>query len=327
MRRLLGAAMIATLLAGCSGTSDTPARPANVSGMDPCGLLSDQERTDLHLRVERQTEDGHRRSCVFLTTKLLDNPRESRMGTLELTVRDSAAPNRVTDAKRVAETYRRERSARLTTTSLDGREIHHVGPAHPIGCRLLFQVNATSSLEASPMTTPQGPDCAFPDLTRLLSAKLPAPDPAPARADRDRPIDVLALDPCTLISTDRKASMRLGDGKPFTSVSRSCQYHTRTATPGSLEFVYVTISTSGAKGTSGEKPATRAVNERTAYEERKSGAGTNSTSDCEYRLEVTAATSVHVKGKVLGPDNLEPACVAAAGLAADIEPKLPLIAT
>lgn len=326
----MGAAMVLVLTAGCSGTSGTPeapARPANVAAINPCDLLTDQEKADLRLKVDKETKDGHRRSCTLLTTRLLDDSSGVRMGSLELVLRDSAAPNRVADAKRIAESFQRERSANLVTTNVDGREVYQVGPVQLIGCRVFFQVNATSSLEVAPVTKPESKDCAFPDLTRQLAAKLPAPDPAPVRADRDRPVDVRALDPCALISTDRKASMRLGEGNPSTEVVRSCRYSTGTTTPGSLEFVSVSLWTSGAKGQNGETSAVRVVNERNAYEKRPDKSGVSTISDCEYRLEVTTATSVHVRSQVLGANNVEPACAAAAEVAADIEPRLPLIVT
>lgn len=333
MRLIVGVAVVVgLLLAGCSddesGTSSEQPVPKTVAELDPCELLTDQEKDDLHLRVEGRADEGHRRSCSFIATDFGDDPREDWVNALELTIRDSAEPNRGVDAKRVAETYRREREAEVTTKSVEGRKVYQVGPANPIGCRLLFDVNATSSVEAAPMMDGRAPDCMHPDLARLLSAKLPAPDPAPARADHERPVDIFALDPCDLISPDRRAGLGLDGGSLSTEVARSCRYHTNAASVGQLSFVSVSIWTSGAEGSDDEKPVAHMVNGRTAYEKRDTtGPGTGSLSMCDYRLEVTTATSVEISSWVLGDQSLEPACQTSSELAADIEPRLPLIVT
>ncbi|GAB3458015.1 hypothetical protein GCM10027436_62840 [Actinophytocola sediminis] len=316
-------------LAGCADDEPaTPPVPASVAELDPCALLTQRERVGLRLRAQGGADEGHRRSCSFIATDLEDKPREAWINTLEITVRDSQAANRVADAKRVAETYQRERGAELDRTTVEGREVYRVGPADPIGCRLLLHVNATSSVEVAPRMDGQAPDCVHPDLARLISAKLPVADPAPARADHDRPVDILVLDPCALISADLRADLRLDAGSPATTVVRSCRYHAPGTRDGELSFVSVQLWTSGARGPDDEQPATRVVNERTAYETREStGSGAGSISMCDYRLEVTTATSVEISSWALGGDSLEPACGTAEDLAADIEPKLPLIVT
>lgn len=323
MTRWLAAIAVGLVLAGCSdGGDDRPPAPASVAELDPCDLLSTQEQADLHLKVSDRAEQGARRSCSFVTTNLLEDPSGKRISGLELVLRDSAAPNRVADAERLAETYRRERDAEVTTSTVEGRTVFQVGPASlPIGCRLLFQVNATSSLEAAPRGSGQG--CELPDLTRLLSTTLPTPDPAAPRTDHDRPVDVLALDPCALISQDRLTALRLGAGAFSAEVARSCRYRTDATADGELSYVGVTIWTSGAAPgpDDGERP-THLVNERTAYETREDSSGS-----CDYRFEVTAATSVEISSRVPGPNGLESACRTTAELAADIEPKLPLIVT
>ncbi|HEY0698376.1 MAG TPA: DUF3558 family protein [Micromonospora sp.] len=327
MRRFVSVAAVAgLLLTGCG--DDKPPVPANVAGLDACGLLTDEELTGLHLKVKDRSEEGHRRSCSFIATDLGDDPREDWINILELTIRNSPAPNRVADAKRLAETYRRERDANLTTMTVEGRQVYQVGPAAPIGCRLLLHVNATSSLEAAPMMDGKAPGCMHPDLARLLSAKLPVPDPAPARADHDRPVDVLALDPCNLISADKRTGLRLDAGRFSATVARSCSYHTGATAGGEVSSVRVTIWTSGAPGSANDEPTVREVNGRTAYEERDSvGGGPGAVSMCDYRLEVTTATSVQISSSVLGQESIDAACRTTAELAADIEPRLPLIVT
>lgn len=330
MRRFVGAAVVAgLLLTGCAtGKEPVPPAPKTVAELDPCALLTDQEQTDLHLRVEEQAEEGHRRSCSFIATDFANTRREDWINLLELTIRDSPARNRAADAKRLAETYQRERDAKLTTTKVGARTVYQVGPAQPIGCLLLLDVSATSSVEAAPMMDSKAPDCMHPGLARLLSAKLPAPDPAPARADHDRPVDIFALDPCNLISQDRRAGIGL-DGGTFTAkVMRACQYHTNATGVGQLSFVSVTIWTSGAEGSDDDEPVVRTVNERTAYEKRDTTApGSGAVSMCDYRLEVTRATSVEISSWTLGDQSLDAACQTSADLSADIEPRLPLIVT
>jgi hypothetical protein len=333
MRRIVGVAVVVgLLLAGCaddeSGASSAPPVPRTVAELDPCALLTDQEQADLHLTVQDSAEEDHRRSCSFIATDLSDDPREDWIDTLDLTIRDSAAPNLATDAKRVAETYQRERKAKLTTKSVGGRTVYQVGPVRPIGCRLLLDVNATSSVEAAPMMNEQAPGCMHPDLARLLSAKLPVPDPAPARADHDRPVDIFAIDPCNLISQDRRTGLSLDGGTFSAEVMPSCTYHTNAAATGELTLVSVTIWTSGASGPDSEQRVARTVNERTAYEKRDTtGSSSQATSMCDYYLEVTAATSVQVGSWLLGPQSIDLACQSAEDLAADIEPRLPLAVT
>lgn len=317
-------AVAALVMAGCAdggddGGDDGPP-PATVAELDPCELLTAADQADLRLRVSDRAEEGHRRSCSFVTTNVLDDPSRSGISGLELVLRDSAAPNRVADAQRLAETYQRERDAEVTTTTVEGRTVLQVGPSTlPVGCRLLFQVNATSSLEAAPRGG--GQDCAFPDLTRLLAAALPAPDSEAPRADHDRPVDVLGLDPCQLVPQDRQVALRLGKGTVSAEVTRSCRYHTGATAPGELSLVSITLWTSGAAtGADDGGQPTHVVNERTAYETRDD-------TRCAYRLEVTAATSVEISSVVLEPGDGETACRTTAGLAADIEPGLPLIAT
>lgn len=332
MRRTVGVVVVVgLLLAGCaddgSGTSAPPV-PRTVAELDPCALLTDQEQAGLHLMVQDSAEEDHRRSCSFIATDLGDDPREDWIDTLELTIRDSAAPNQAADAKRVAETYQRERKAELTTKSVGGRTVYQVGPATPVGCRLLLDVNATSSVEAAPMMNEQAPGCMHPDLARLLSAKLPVPDPAPARADHDRPVDVFAIDPCNLISQDRLGGLSLGGGTLSAEVMPSCTYQTNAAATGQITLVSVTIWTSGASGPDTEERVARTVNERAAYEKRDTtGSSSQSVSMCDYYLEVTMATSVQVGSWVLGPQSIDLACQSAADLAADIEPRLPLAIT
>jgi hypothetical protein len=109
---------------------------------------------------------------------------------------------------------------------------------------------------------------------------------------------------------------------------RSCQYHTNATGVGQLSFVSVTIWTSGAEGLADDEPVVRTVNERTAYEKRDTtGPGSGAVSMCDYRLEVTRATSVEISSWTLGDQSLDAACQTSADLAADIEPRLPLIVT
>jgi hypothetical protein len=326
MRRWLGAAaVVGLILAGCGEDAAKPL-PASVARLDPCDLLTSQEQTDLHLKVNDRTNDDHRRSCTFFGTDIGDSPGSTGIDSLEIVIREGREPNRVADAKRIAETYQRERKAKLTTTTIAGRAVYQVGPADPIGCRLLLDVNATSSVEVAPVMSGQAPNCMQPDLARLVSAKLPAPDPKPARADHERPVDILGLDPCTLISVQRRTALGLGNGTFDTKVTPSCQYFTNASGVGMITSVSVTLWTSGAHKPDDKETAVRHVNGRLAYEVREAtGPGPGATSICDYNLEVTRATSVQVSAWVLGAESLDVACGHAADLATDIEPRLPLI--
>lgn len=328
MRRLLGAAVVGLVLAGCANAPEDEAKPlpASVSQLEPCDLLTKQEREGLNLRKDGQAEAGHQRSCSFLATDFANTDREDWIDSLEIVIRESTAPNRVVDAKRFAETYQRERKAKLTRTTIAGRDVYQVGPADAIGCRLLLHVNATSSVEVAPLMNTYAPDCMHPDLARLVSAKLPAPDPKPAGSDHDRPVDIVALDPCAMISPDRRAALRLDGGTFDAEVMPSCQYRTGATGTGELNMVTVTLWSSGAQKPKDKESAVRAVNGRLAYEVRDAiGPGPGATSICDYHLEVTRATSVQVGSWVYGDHSLDVACENAAALAADIEPRLPLI--
>lgn len=63
--------------------------------------------------------------------------------------------------------------------------------------------------------------------------------------------------------------------------------------------------TSGARSANDdEEPVVRMVNERTTYEKRDTtGSGPGAVSMCDYRLEVTTATSVEVGSWALGNES------------------------
>ena len=332
--RLLGAVLAAALLvlSACSSEPGEPGKPpvpATVAELDPCTLLTSEEQADLHLKVNDRADEGSRRSCTFFTTDntlgSLDERRANAIDMLDITIRSSAAPNRVADAKRVAETYQRERQAKITPTKVAGRDVYVVGPARPIGCPFLFQVNATSSVEVAATLSNGAPRCTDPTLTRLIAAKLPAPDPTPAHADHDRPADILEVNPCTLLPDAKRTALHLRRGQFSADVTPMCLYDTGATHTGALEALAITVQTFGAKPADSDKNYTGtvlAVNGRTAYEVRDPQ---TTTSTCDYVLEVTRATSVRVSATTLGADSIEKSCQSTAILAADIEPRLPLI--
>jgi hypothetical protein len=331
-RRRVALVVIAlSTAAGCAAEPvlPEPSRPATVAELDPCALVSPPARVQLGLGVGVPEKKGHRRSCRYVVerTAVLGTENDG-ISLLDVVIRESGSQNTVADARRLADTVRRDRGATLTTLDLDGRVVYRthweVASSTQLGaCSLLYTVGPTSSVQVDVLLDGDSPECGLGDLATGLARSLPVPDnQEPARTDR--PVDLRAVDPCALVTADRLRAFGLKSGRPKDGRG-GCSFSSDATQAGQVTFVSATIWGVGAEASSslGGKLAVRLdVGGRSVFEVREPG---DTVSMCDYWFEVTRATSVWLAVWVNGTE-VEPACGVGRELAPTVEPLLPPVA-
>lgn len=332
--------VVASVLAvACSaehGDDRSPPPPAGVTDLDPCALLDGRTMADLELSPRRPHTDSHTRSCRYATTHGGDGAPPPVTG-LTAVIRHSAAANTVADAGRLVDFHRRAWQPTVTDLEVDGRTVHllegdRTNPRRRTSvtaqCLFLFAVDATSSVEFS-VSRAAGRRCGDGDLATALARRMPATDRRSVPPPSARATDLFAIDLCALVDRDRRRAIGLTDSTSLTDSggsgrSRLCRYVSAGAPDGGLTNLNIEAVDFEAFGftLAEEPPATR--REVDARPVVRSAESTAYGGTCHDRYHVTSVEQVEVVATVVGHD-FAPACSVLDGLAAVVEPALPLL--